>query len=124
MPDFTFQSRVATWLRAAFGEGTTSTSPEERSHRFIEEALELVQANGCTATDAHMLVDYVFGRPVGELHQEVGGVMVTLAALCHTIKADMGDCAELELARCWANITKIRAKQATKPKIGPLPGSV
>mgnify|MGYP006958842284 CR=1 FL=1 len=54
----------------------------ERSHRFLEEALELVQACGCSASEAHQLVDYVFGRAVGHASQEAGGVMVTLAALC------------------------------------------
>ena len=39
-------------------------------HRFLEEALELVQACGATASEAHQLVDYVYGRPVGEPAQE------------------------------------------------------
>ena len=95
----------------------------ERNHRFLEEALELVQACGCTAEDAHKLVDYTFGRPKGDATQEVGGVMVTLAALCHAQSLDLGHCAQLELDRINAPgiIEKIRAKQAAKPKIGPLP---
>lgn len=72
-----FQPRVQPWLMACFGEMIASDR-EERNHRFIEEALELVQANGCTQSEAHQLVDYVYGRPVGELPQEVGGVMVKI----------------------------------------------
>ena len=53
----------------------------QRNHRFLEEALELVQSLGCTASEAHQLVDYVFGRPVGEPTQELGGAIITLHAL-------------------------------------------
>lgn len=95
----------------------------ERNHRFLEEALELVQSNGCTASEAHQLVDYVFGRPTGEIVQECGGVMVTLAALCCAADIDMDACAELELHRISdpETMEKIRAKQAAKPDHSPLP---
>jgi NTP pyrophosphatase (non-canonical NTP hydrolase) len=115
-----FQKRVDPWLMACFGE-TIARDKQERSHRFIEEALELVQACGCTASEAHQLVDYVYGRPVGERAQEVGGVMVTLAALCLAHGIDMHDAAEVELARIWTKVEAIRAKQAAKPKHSPLP---
>jgi hypothetical protein len=116
----TFQSRVAPWMQACFGPAI-SADRIERNHRFIEEALELVQSNGCTTSEAHQLVDYVFGREIGEPAQEVGGVMVTLAALCLASGLDMHAAAETELARVWLKIDKIRAKQAAKPKHSPLP---
>jgi len=115
-----FQQRVKPWLLACFGEQIAGDR-EERNHRFLEEALELVQACGCTASEAHQLVDYTFGRPVGEKAQEVGGVMVTLAALCLAHDLDMHAEAETELARIWTMVEKIRAKQAAKPKHSPLP---
>lgn len=115
-----FQERVQPWLIACFGE-MIAGDREERNHRFLEEALELVQACGCTASEAHQLVDYVYGRPIGEPHQEVGGVMVTLAALCLANKLDMHANAETELARIWTKVEAIRAKQAAKPKHSPLP---
>ncbi len=95
----------------------------ERNHRFLEESLELVQAGGCTASEAHQLVDYVFGRPVGDHAQEVGGVMVTLAALCSAFGVNMYDCAHREIDRIIKPemIERIRAKQAGKPKHSPLP---
>jgi len=96
---------------------------EERNHRFIEEALELVQACGCTASEAHQLVDYVFARPAGEKAQEVGGVMVTLAALCLAQGLDMAAAGETELARIWTKVEQIRSKQAAKPKYSPLPAA-
>lgn len=95
----------------------------QRNQRFIEEALELVQANGITKEECLQLVDYVYGRPAGEPKQEIGGVMTTLATLCFAYEFDMTECGEVELARCWENIDKIRAKQALKPKNSPLPGA-
>lgn len=102
--------------------GEIAADKVERNHRFLEESLELVQAAGCTKDEALKLVEYVYGRPTGELHQEVGGVMVTLAALCKAQNIDMAIAGEVELSRCWQMIEKIRAKQAAKPKMSPLPG--
>lgn len=116
----TFQSRVQPWMMACFGP-EISADRIERNHRFLEEALELVQSTGCTQSEAHQLVDYVYGRPVGETHQEIGGVMVTLAALCLALGDDMHKAGETELARIWTMVEKIRAKQAAKPKHSPLP---
>lgn len=118
-----FQTRVQPWMMACFGP-EISSDRMERNHRFIEEALELVQASGATASECHQLVDYVFGREVGEPNQEVGGVMVTLAALCLARRLNMHDCGERELVRVWTKIDKIRAKQAAKPAHSPLPQNV
>ena len=118
--DAPLQPRVAAWVRACFGE-TIAMDAVERNHRFLEEALELAQACGCSQSEAHQLVDYVYGRPVGERAQEVGGVMLTLAALCAAQGLDMHGAAELELKRVWAKLPQIRAKQAAKPKLYPLP---
>ncbi|MDN7489459.1 hypothetical protein QZM35_17260 [Burkholderia sp. AU45274] len=115
-----FQSRVQPWMLACFG-AEIAADRIERNHRFLEEALELVQACGCTASEAHQLVDYTFGRPVGEPAQEAGGVMVTLAALCLANSLDMHAAGETELARVWTKVEQIRAKQAAKPKNSPLP---
>lgn len=118
-----FQARVDDWLIACFGE-KIARDREERNHRFIEEALELVQANGCTRSEAHQLVDYFFDRPVGEPAQEVGGVMNTLAALCLANGLDIEQAGETELTRVWTKVEQIRAKQAAKPKHSPLPQHV
>jgi hypothetical protein len=117
-----FQQRVQPWMMECFGP-MIAGDREERNHRFLEEALELVQATGCSASEAHQLVDYVFGRPVGEPAQEAGGVMVTLAALCLANGLDMHTAAETELARIWTKVEAIRAKQAAKPKHSPLPAA-
>lgn len=120
-----FQSRIAPWMEECFGP-MIAGDKEERNHRFLEEAVELVQACDVTAYECHQIVDYVFGRPVGKKPQEVGGVMVTLAALCLAHKLDMNVSAETELARISQPdvIIKIREKQKLKPAFGPLPGGV
>lgn len=118
--DAPFQSRVNDWMQACFGP-EISADKEERNHRFLKEALELVQANGCSQSEAHQLVDYVYGRDQGDINQEVGGVMITLAALCLASGEDMIAAGETELRRIWTKVEQIRAKQAAKPKHSPLP---
>jgi hypothetical protein len=115
-----FQSRVDPWLKTCFGEAI-ARDRVERNHRFLEEALETTQAAGCTRSEAHQLVDYVFDRPVGELPQEVGGAQVALAALCLAHGIDMAEAGDIELSRIWTKVEAIRAKQAAKPKHSPLP---
>ena len=127
MPDLdkttSFQARVHAWILHCFG-AEIGADRVERNHRFIEEALELVQAAGCTRSEAHQLVDYVYNRPAGEVHQEVGGVMNTLAAFCTAHDVDLDDAAETELRRVWDKSDAIRAKRAAKPKHSPLPERV
>ena len=115
-----FQKDVDRWMLSCFGSDI-SADRVERNHRFLEEALELVQACECTQSEAHQLVDYVFNREIGEKKQEVGGVMVTLAALCSAQKIDMLKEGNIELDRIWTKIPEIKAKQASKPKHSPLP---
>jgi hypothetical protein len=115
-----FQKSVNRWVLACLGL-EIARNKVERNHRFLEESLELVQAAGCTESEAMQLVDYVYGRPVGEIVQEVGGVMNTLAALCTANDIDMLEAGEIEVERCWTKIDKIRAKQAAKPVFYPLP---
>lgn len=115
-----FQERVESWLRACFPIAVRSNRAE-RTHRFLEEALELAQANGCSREDAIALVAYVYGRPVGIPDLEVGGVMVTLAALCSASEINMDEAGDGELNRNWDRIESIRAKQAAKPPGSPLP---
>lgn len=118
-----FQERVVEWALHTFGRRILDDR-KERAHRFGEEAIELLQAAGVTKSEVLQLVDYVYGRPIGELPQEVGGTIVCLAALCETFGLKLIDCGETELARCWTLVDKIRAKHAAKPKFSPLPGVV
>lgn len=116
----TYQERVEEWLEACLPEAARRDRLE-RTFRFLEEALELAQANGCSQADAKALVAYVFGRPHGRPDQEAGGVMVTLASLCSAVGIDMDEAGDRELQRNWIRIDDIRRKQAAKPHGSPLP---
>ena len=115
-----FQARVRAWLSECLGK-PRDTDQVERTHRALEEAVELAQACGCSEKDALALVHYVYSRPAGSVHEEVGGVMVTVAALCSAFDVHLGAVAEAELARDWDQIEEIRGKAAARLQGSPLP---
>lgn len=106
---YTLQDRVVPWMEVCFGK-KSSKDHNERNLRFIEEALKLVQACNFNANEAHYMVDYVFNRPVGEKKKEVGGTMVTLAALCLAHGIDMQEEGDRELDEYWKQVVQIRKK--------------
>jgi hypothetical protein len=107
-------------MLACFGAAIASDTLE-RGDRLLEEVLELLQSGDYPPERVAALRDYVWSRPKGEPPQEVGGVMVTLAAYCLARGLDMHDAAEAELARIWTKVDAIRAKQAAKPTGSALP---
>lgn len=115
-----FSARTMDWYLACFGP-VRQGDRVERVHRFLEEALELAQAQDCTKEDAHALVEYVYSRPKGDIGNEVGGVMITLAVLCEIAEVSMHKAGEEELARNWKRMDAIRAKRRDKPAGSPLP---
>lgn len=115
-----FQIKVDDWMKECFGN-EISNDTVERNYRFLEEALELVQSCGATQTECLQLVHYVYGRPMGTVAQEVGGALVTLAALCTAQRIKMDAAGQSELDRIWFKIEAIRAKQARKSDFSPLP---
>lgn len=120
-PDEGFQARVHDWMTKCFAR-PDAMLPAQRSFRFIEEALELVQSSGTSREDVLRLVEYVYGRPAGVIDQEIGGVMVTLSGLATSFGLSMDYAGNAELARCEKNTEKIRAKDLAKPQRSPLPG--
>ncbi len=116
---YNFQNDVEKWMLKCFGT-SISCDKIERNYRFLEEAIELVQSCNCTKKEAHELVDYVFNRKAGDKFQEVGGVLITLSALCSAQDLEMNSASIIELKRCWDNIENIRSKQKNKPKNSPL----
>lgn len=118
-----FQARVHVWILACFNEQIAKDTGE-RNERFLEEALEMVQANGLPVEAARELVEYVYNRAVGEPEQEAGGVMVTFAALCQSAGLDLVAAGEKELTRISDPMVmeKIRLKQLSKPAMSALPG--
>ena len=119
-----FQDKVRAWMHACFGPAA-SNDKIERNHRFFEKAVELVQACGCSKEDCLKLVEHIYAKPLGEPIQEVGGVIITLAALCCAQGINLQVSAETELDRVWDKIDAIREKQKRKRELlghsSPLP---
>ncbi|WP_234892227.1 hypothetical protein [Agrobacterium vitis] len=122
-PAETLQSRVQPWMMACFGP-EISADKLERGDRLLEEVFELLQSGDYPRERIRALEDYTWSRPQGEPKQEVGGVMVTLAAYCLAHDLNMHEAGEVELARIWTKVEKIRAKQAAKPTGSALPIAV
>jgi NTP pyrophosphatase (non-canonical NTP hydrolase) len=111
------QKATMAWGRSTI---TTDVDLETRASRFLEEATELVQASGMTREKAQAVLDYVYGREVGQPFQEVGGVMITLSML-----ADVQD---ISVEHAWITefdrihqpevIAKVRARQIEKRAAG------
>lgn len=119
-----FRRNVYKWLCDCLGVWKANDK-KTRVYRFLEEALELAQATGCSREDALALVDYVYNREPGVVEQEIGGVMLTLAGLSSAIHApELSVCMNNELDRVIKNIDKIRLKDSLKPNNSPLPGNI
>lgn len=95
------QGQVAAWCAAAFGTAHLASLPQ-RGIRLLEEAVETAQAAGCKREMCHKLIDYVFDREPGELVQEIGGVGLTLLALCAAAGVSADDLEQTELERVLA----------------------
>jgi hypothetical protein len=120
MIDFN-NDRVKGWLQTVWPEQALDV--EERSLRFIEEALELGESLCVSKEQAVALVEQVYGkgRP-GEPMQELGGTCVTLAALCVVAKLDADVAYEREFTRCEdpAVIARIQEKHRTKAVVSSI----
>ncbi|WP_206666195.1 hypothetical protein [Rhodanobacter glycinis] len=91
------QRVVHAWCVAAFGDDHAA-SIEQRGIRLVEEAIEAGQACGCQPDMVHRLVDHIYGKPTGDLSQELGGVGVTMLALAQAagLDADASETKEIE----------------------------
>lgn len=108
-----FQKVVEWWCLACHGRERTYNK-KERILRFVEESIELAQALDLSKEEVIRLVEWVYSRNKGETFQEIGGVMITIAALCTANDYDLGNAGETELTRIWICMDKIREKQLQK----------
>lgn len=113
------QDVVARWVVSTFDEATAANA-QERGLRLLEEVLELCQTQGMGKDQLHALVEYVYARPVGKAPQEVGGVMVTLAAMVSALGYDLTTCTRLELDRIHTDevVERCRRRQSEKRDAG------
>jgi hypothetical protein len=118
MPRDARQRRVAQWAAAAFGV-EQATGPKQRGIRLLEEAVEAYQSAGGDKVMAHLLIDFVFERPSGELAQELGGVAVTLLALANAAGLSADHEEAREIARVLAESSgEFTARKAAKNAAG------
>ncbi len=112
----TIQARVWAWCSTVFADRPDWQDKRQRVHRFIEEAVELAQACEIPQHEVERLVGYVYGRPVGEPSQELGGTVITLAALAEALGLSAEDAALTELERVERPevMEKVRRKQVGK----------
>lgn len=111
-----FQREVRRWYERLFKGTPYEHNTKTLAFRFFEEASELVQSAGMTYEEAQRQLKYVFGRPVGEPRQEVGGTVITLQHLATALEVDIEDAAIEELDRISTPemMAKIYAKQQFK----------
>lgn len=113
-----FQQAVLDWMRQVLPGW--AEKKHERLFRFMEESMELVQSLGMTNDEVVRVVNYVYSRPAGQPPQELGGTMLTLAALSTAHDIDMVIEGWEELLRVYdpAVVAKIKAKHVDNGK-GP-----
>lgn len=90
------QRAVVKWAGETFGAASLTSA--ERAMRVIEEAVELVQAEGIPIGRVLTVVDHVYRKSPGDPAQEAGGLGVTLLAYCAVrgISADREEVREVE----------------------------
>jgi hypothetical protein len=89
----------------------------ERSFRFLEEALELVQSTGLSLNDVQAVVNHVYSRrPELDVRKEVAGAQITLFTLASAMDIDVEFETEIEVRRIKLNVDAIRTKHEEKPK--------
>ena len=108
------QKQVQDWVARCFGT-EVAIDPRERITRVMEESVELAQSLGMPEEAVHALVKYVYSRDVGTVGQEIGGVCITLLALCETLKLSANDLEAQELNRILSKDPEhFRQRQAAK----------
>jgi hypothetical protein len=91
------QTQVSDLVRDIFGDLGMDRS--ERVARFVEEAVELAQAEEIDRALVLAIVEHVYSKPAGATPQEVGGIGVTLLAFCAAAGISADDCELKEIAR-------------------------
>lgn len=91
------QYRVLTWAVDSFG--AIAKNRDERAARLVEEAMEVAQAENVPLEVIHRIADRIYSRPVGDLGQEIGGLGITILALCENSGIDFTEQTNREFER-------------------------
>jgi NTP pyrophosphatase (non-canonical NTP hydrolase) len=88
---------VLAWAVEMFGP--VAANWDERAARFLEEAIELAQAEKLPFDVVRKIVDRVYARPAGDTQREVGQAMMTLECLAENLDIDAAAEAQKEFDR-------------------------
>lgn len=113
----TRQAQIRKWVETRLGADAMDL--HERGMRFLEEAMELAQAVGVSSASAMKIGAVVYNKPRGVAAQEVGGVGVTLLALCAASDIDMMASIDMETERIFnLPAEKFRKRQVQNAAYG------
>jgi len=105
-------------VRITWGDKSMD-DPKERGMRVGEEAIETMQVLKVSRDEAHRLVDMVYDKPVGEIDNEIGGVLFTMLSLCANLGKRLDVLYAKEIARFKSKDPKhFRDKQKLKNALG------
>lgn len=109
------QDESSSWTTQTFGS-LYLIHKKERLFRFMEEALETVQAGGMTEDELSQVIRQVYDRPADpDIKKEIGGALITLGTLAEAFGTRLDFCFRMAMARCWRDQDKIRIRHFTKP---------
>jgi len=104
------QKRTRRWVESRLG--IAAMNVHERGLRSAEENIELVQCCGVTEQQYINIVRHVYGKPVGDVRQELGGAGMTLLAIADSVGYVLSECVDSELRRVESLPTdKFRKRQ-------------
>lgn len=111
------QDRVEAWARTCFGDALFN--PRERVLRVLEEALELAQVEGISLDEVKHVAAHVFGRPVGDVLGELGGLRFTILAYAASRGLSADDAERSEVERVLSKpIEHFQQRRQEKAKAG------
>lgn len=118
-PRWQRQQRISDWVQRIIAEPAEATSIPQRALRLLEEAIELAQASGLDKEYVKLLCNNIYSRPIGNIVQELGGVSVTLLAMCSAIGYDADAVEALEVQRVLSSPTeKFQKRNVEKNAMG------
>lgn len=109
------QSKNTNFFIQCFGIDDTFDK-RERSLRFGEEAIELLQATGLQKEEIYGLIEYVYRKKPDAVRDEFADVQITLLALATAYDIFIDDLTEESLKWANKNIPMIQSIYKRKPK--------
>lgn len=93
-------SRAMNWAVEMFGDVALDT--QERTMRFLEEAIEVAHSMGLGLGAVQKITARVYTREQGEISREIGQAQMTLEMLAKSLRVDPDDEATKEFYRIQA----------------------